>query len=220
MPVKFPDVKLASEDGLLAVGGSLEPEVLVEAYTHGIFPWPVSKELPLTWFAPDPRGLIKLKNFHIPRSLEKFLKKKPFQMSFNQDFEAVIHNCAQQKRKHEAGTWINSEIIEGYKKLFHKGKAYSVEGYLDGELVGGLYGVCIGEIISGESMFHSKTNASKACLAHLVKTLKEAGLRFLDTQMVTPVVESLGGEEIPRDEFMKMLERLDTSRPREDIFGS
>lgn len=220
MPVKFPDVELASEDGLLAVGGTLEPEVLKEAYTHGIFPWPVSKELPLTWFAPDPRGVIKLDNFHIPRSLAKFLKKNPFEMSFNRDFDQVISNCAEQKRKHEAGTWINSGIMDGYKKLFKQGSAYSVEAYKDGELVGGLYGVCIGEIISGESMFHSKTNASKACLVHLVSTLKKAGLSFLDTQMVTPVVDSLGGEEISRQEFMLMLERLDIRRSRSEIFGS
>ncbi|MCO4754744.1 MAG: leucyl/phenylalanyl-tRNA--protein transferase [Bacteriovoracaceae bacterium] len=220
MSVEFPAVDLANEDGLLAIGGGLTVETLEEAYTRGIFPWPISKDFPLTWFAPNPRGIIKLNNFHTPRSLKKFLNKSPFEMKFNTNFKMVIHNCAAQKRKHEEGTWINPDIIRGYQELFENKKAYCVEAYQDNKLVGGLYGVCIGEIISGESMFHTSTNASKACLAYLVHTLKKANLEFLDTQMVTPVVESLGGEEIPREEFMQMLERLDNKRSREDIFGS
>ncbi|MEX1100160.1 MAG: leucyl/phenylalanyl-tRNA--protein transferase [Bacteriovoracaceae bacterium] len=220
MPVEFPPIESANSDGLLAVGGNLDPETLTQAYKQGIFPWPVSEEFPLTWFAPDPRGALDLKDFHIPRSLEKFLKKGLNEIKFNQDFEKIINLCANKKRKHEEGTWINQDIINGYVDMFYQGKAYCVGAYEDNELAGGLYGVCLGEIFSGESMFYNKKNASKTALVELCLLLKKKGIPFLDTQMVTPVIASMGGKEVPRVKFMQMLGRLDVSRPRVDIFGS
>lgn len=220
MPVDFPPVDMANEDGLLAIGGSLDTQTLTQAYSEGIFPWPVSKELPLTWFAPNPRGIIPVDAFHQPKSLRKFLAKNPFQIVFNQDFDLIIKRCAQAKRKHESGTWINQDIIKGYQDMFAAEKAYCVGAYRDRKLVGGLYGVCVGEIVSGESMFFEETNASKAALIALLERMKLKGLTFLDTQMVTPVIASLGGIEIERDHFMKMLGALDQERPRKDIFDS
>ena len=220
MPVKFPPVETANEDGLLAVGGNLDIETLSLAYQQGIFPWPVSENFPLTWFAPDPRGALLFENFRLPRSFKKFLNKNPYEARFNCDFDLVIEKCARVKRSHEEGTWINEDIIRGYKNMFKAGKAYCVGAYEDGALAGGLYGVCLGEIISGESMFFERPNASKTALVELVKLLESKGLTFLDTQMVTPVVASFGGAPISRKGFMRMLKGLDPERPRRDIFGS
>ena len=219
MPVKFPPVNAANEDGLLAIGGKLNVETLTLAYSQGIFPWPVGQDYPNTWFAPDPRGVILFKDFHIPKSLKKFLRKNPYQIRFNEDFPQIIRRCADAKRSHEDGTWINQEIVKAYGDMFADGKAYCVGAYdEEGCLVGGLYGVCLGEIVSGESMFFESVNASKACLMALIERLQESGLEFLDTQMVTPVVAAFGGKLIRRSLFMGMIERLDSSRPRNDIF--
>lgn len=221
MPVvKFPPVDAANSDGLLAIGGSLDIETIEQAYREGIFPWPVSEEFPLTWFAPNPRGILDLRDFHIPRSLQKFLNKKPYEIRFNQNFEEIINLCATRKRKHEEGTWINKDIINGYIEMFRQEKAYCAGAYEGEKLVGGLYGVCLGEIISGESMFYLKKNASKAALVELALLLREKGVPFLDTQMVTPVIASLGGKTIRRKAFMQRLEQLDSGRSRKEIFGS
>lgn len=216
----FPPVETANEDGLLAIGGNLDVSTLVEAYSNGVFPWPVSKDFPLTWFAPDPRGIIETSSYKTPKSLKKFMAKRPYDVVFNKDFDEIIDRCANAKRKHESGTWINEDIIKGYRLMFRSGQAYSVGAYDDGELVGGLYGACVGEIISGESMFFEKDNASKVALITLIERLKQRGVPFLDTQMVTPVVASLGGKEVPRSEFMKKIGPLDKRRPRRDIFDS
>lgn len=215
----FPPVETANEDGLLAIGGNLDVSTLVEAYSNGIFPWPVSKDFPLTWFSPDPRGMVETNEFRPPKSLKKFMRKGAYQVKFNQDFDEIINRCASAKRKHESGTWINNDIIQGYRLMFQASKAYCVGAYEDGELVGGLYGVCIGEIISGESMFYERTNASKVALLTLLEHLKTRGIKYLDTQMVTPVVASLGGKEVSRSEFMGRLDLLDKERPRSEIFG-
>ncbi len=216
----FPPVETANEDGLLAIGGNLDVDTLVEAYSCGVFPWPVSKDFPLTWFAPDPRGILETSDYKAPKSLKKFVSKCPYQIRFNKDFDQIIEKCANAKRKHESGTWINEDIIKGYKAMFKAGRAFSVGSYDNEELVGGLYGVCVGEIVSGESMFYKKDNASKVALLALIERLKERGIPHLDTQMVTPVVGSLGGKEVPRAQFMQKLGLLDTKRPRSEIFGS
>lgn len=218
MPVKFPPVEEASEDGLLAIGGELDQETLLEAYKHGVFPWPVRPDYPMTWFSPNPRGIIDFENFKVGRTLAKFLKKNPYSIKFNHDFDKVIQNCSQTTRKHEVGTWIHPIIIKGYSNLFQQKLAYCVSVYDEEELVGGLYGVCIGEIISGESMFHTKSNASKVALVGLINKLKTNGIKFIDTQMVTPVIESFGGENIPRQDFIKRINRLDLNRTRDEIF--
>lgn len=207
MPIAdFPPVEHADEHGLLALGGDLSLESLLLAYTRGIFPWPISEEYPLAWFSPDPRGILAFDKLHLSKSLRKFLKKNPYEVRFNTNFEEVILNCAKVPRAENQGTWITEDIIESYINLHKNGFAYSVETYLDNVLVGGVYGVCINRFYSGESMFHKADNASKVALIALLYQLKQKDIGWLDTQMVTPVVESLGGVEIPRETYLKMLD--------------
>lgn len=200
--LKFPPLESADENGLLAVGGDMEMESLLLAYSQGIFPWPINDQYPLAWFAPDPRGILCFNDLHISKSLTKFLKKNPYRLSINQDFRAVIMNCASVKRKDNQGTWITPELMEAYIEL-HKNKlAYSVEVFLEEKLVGGLYGVCINKFISAESMFHTEDNASKIAILFLMEKLQEDEIDWIDTQMLTPVVEQLGGKYISRNEFL------------------
>jgi leucyl/phenylalanyl-tRNA--protein transferase len=215
----FPDVSMATEDGLLAVGGNLDIQSLTDAYTKGIFPWPVEEGYPLTWFAPDPRGLIKMENVKFSKSLLRFIKKMDFEVKFNTDFRSVITECAMTKRKHESGTWIYDNIIEGYTNLFNAKKAYCVSVYQNERLIGGLYGVCFGEIISGESMFYREDNASKVALYYLINKIKEAKIPFIDTQMVTPIVETFGGELVDRKTYTELLNSLNTEITRDSIFN-
>ena len=204
----FPPIESADEHGLLALGGDLEPESLILAYTNGIFPWPINDEYPLAWFSPDPRGILYTEELHIATSLKKFLRKNPFQVTFNQQFEAVIKNCALQKRQGQESTWITDELMEAYIQFHKLGFAYSVEVLnQDQKLVGGLYGVNINKYFSGESMFHLEDNASKVALIALVSKLRDFEIPYLDTQMVTPVIKSMGGTEIPRELFLKYLSK-------------
>jgi leucyl/phenylalanyl-tRNA--protein transferase len=206
MPIKsFPPLETADEHGLLALGGDLEIESLLLAYTNGIFPWPISEEYPLAWFSPDPRGILAFDKLHISKSLRKFLRKNPYEVRFNTNFEAVIMNCAFVKRSDHQGTWITQDIINSYIELHKQGFAYSVETYQDDVLVGGVYGVCINRFYSGESMFHTADNASKVALIALLYQLKQRDIAWIDTQMVTAVVEALGGVEVPRETYLKML---------------
>ena len=202
---EFPPIENADEHGLLAIGGDLEVDSLLLAYSQGIFPWPISKQYPLAWFSPDPRGILIFEKLHLSKSFRKFLKKNPYEIKFNSNFEAVIMNCARVKRNDQSSTWITPEIINAYIELHKLGFAYSIETYLDDRLVGGVYGVCINRFYSGESMFHLEDNASKVALVSLMYMLKQRDIGWLDTQMVTSVVESLGGVEIPRETYIKML---------------
>ncbi len=204
--VVFPPVDSATEDGLVAIGGDMEIDTLLEAYKHGIFPWPISLDFPLAWFSPNPRGVLDFHELHVSRSFAKFLKKHQFQVTFNQAFDEVIRECARAYRKNQPGTWITPDIIKGYEKLFKANLAYSVEVWDKDKLVGGLYGVSMGNFFSGESMFSKETNASKFGLLSLIQHLQGRGIKWLDTQMVTPVVEQFGGKFIPREEFLKRLE--------------
>ncbi len=203
----FPPIEESDEHGLLALGGDLEVESLLLAYSQGIFPWPINDEYPLAWFSPDPRGILAFDKLHLSKSFRKFLKKNPYEVKFNTNFEAVIMNCANVIRNDQPSTWITEDIINAYIELHKLGFAYSVETYLDERLVGGVYGVCINRFYSGESMFHLEDNASKVALVSLMYMLKQKDIGWLDTQMVTPVVESLGGIEIPRETYIKMLQR-------------
>lgn len=203
--VVFPPVDSATEDGLVAVGGDLETDTLIEAYKNGIFPWPISLDFPLAWFSPNPRGVLDFQDLHLSRSFMKFLKKHCFQVTFNQAFDEVIRECARAYRKNQPGTWITPDIIKGYEKLFKAGLAYSVEVWNKDKLVGGLYGVSMGNFFSGESMFSKETNASKFGLLSLIHHLQGKGIKWLDTQMVTPVVEQFGGKYIAREEFVERL---------------
>lgn len=221
MPIAFPPIESASSEGLLAIGGKIEPETLRVAYHQGIFPWPISNEAPMTWFSPDPRGILEFNNFYISRSFKKFIRRTSYQVKFNENFETVIRSCAEVVRKHESSTWISEEIIQGYLKLFKEKCAYSVEVYDGEKLVGGLYGVCFGEIITGESMFHLETNASKFGLYKLVEKLSEKKISWLDTQMVSPLLESMGGINISRAEFKRRLLGLNSTSPsRSEIFSN
>ncbi len=203
--IKFPPLELADENGLLAIGGDLDIASLELAYKSGIFPWPISEEYPLAWFSPDPRGVLHYENLHIGRSLKKVLKDCPYDIRFNTNFEKVILACASVPRKNQDTTWITREVVHAYIDLFRHKKAYSVEAYDGDDLVGGVYGVCIEGIISGESMFHFAPNASKVCLVYLMELLHERGINWIDTQMVTGIIAYLGGAEIPRKAYLEWL---------------
>jgi leucyl/phenylalanyl-tRNA--protein transferase len=218
--IVFPPVEDATDDGLVAIGGDLEVDTLQTAYRQGIFPWPISVELPLAWFSPDPRGILQFTNFHLSKSFQKFIKHHPYKVTFNQAFSQVIRECAHVARKNQPGTWITPDLITGYEKLFQANKAYSVEVWENDELCAGLYGVIMGEFCSGESMFTKVDNGSKLALYGLVRQLESAGLNWLDTQMITPVVESFGGVYIDRMDFISLLSSLDWSKKRSQIFGN
>lgn len=216
--IVFPPVETATEDGLVAIGGDLEVDTLITAYRQGIFPWPISLDFPLAWFSPDPRGILEIEELHLSKSFSKFLKKNPYRVTFNQAFTEVINQCARTYRKNQPSTWITPDIIQGYVKLFEQELAYSVEVWEDEDLVAGLYGVCMGDFVSGESMFTKEDNASKYALYALLLRLKDKGIPWLDTQMVTPVVEGFGGKYISRPEFLEMLSKKDWTRKRSEIF--
>lgn len=202
---QFPPIEMADENGLLAVGGDLEVDSLLSAYSQGIFPWPISKDYPLAWFSPNPRGLIFQKDLHCPRSLQKFIKKSPLRTTLNTAFLEVINHCANIHALKSCGTWITDEIITGYLNLFNAGFAYSVEVWNEEKLVGGIYGVHINSFVSGESMFFKESNASKLALVSLMQHLAENDVQWLDTQMVTPIISGFGGREVQRPFFRKIL---------------
>jgi leucyl/phenylalanyl-tRNA---protein transferase len=216
--IVFPPVETATEDGLVAIGGDLEVDTLMAAYRNGIFPWPISVELPLAWFSPDPRGVLDFSELHVSKSFQKFLKKNHLRVTFNQAFKKVITECARMYRKDQPSTWITPAIITGYEKLFRSGLAYSVEVWNEENLVGGMYGVHMGSFFSGESMFMKEDNASKLALYTLITHLKEKGISWLDTQMVTSVVEQFGGMYISRPEFIARLKQVDWTRSKSEIF--
>lgn len=200
----FPPLKLASPDGLLAVGGDLEIESLLLAYTSGIFPWPIDEET-LAWFSPPKRALLFLNEFHISRSLSKLVRKNPFKITFDRDFASVIAACADVKRG--SGTWITSEMQAAYLEFHHAGFAHSVEVWNQDRLVGGLYGVSIAKMFAGESMFHLESDASKVALVYLVEHLKGRAIEWIDCQVMTPLFKSFGARMIEREQFLKLLQR-------------
>jgi len=201
----FPPPDYADPSGLLAVGGDLSNERLLEAYRLGIFPW-YSDDQPILWWSPDPRLVLDLKDFIISRSLRKTLKKGVFQVTFDHAFEQVIQACAVVPRETQNGTWITEEMQEAYINLHGLGYAHSVESWFGGKLAGGLYGVSLGKCFFGESMFHLKTDASKVALATLVEKLKSWDFHFIDSQMTTEHMVRLGAKELPRRIFLKRLQ--------------
>lgn len=192
-------------EGLVGVSDNLSVDNLVVAYRSGIFPWPISRELPVTWFSPDPRGILDYKDLHISKSLKKVIKKKDFQIKYNQDFSLIIRSCAKTPRTNQKDSWITEPIIKSYEELYQRGLAYCVGAYQKDKLVGGIYGVCIEGIVSGESMFFHISNASKVALVCLMEILHSAGIVYLDTQMLTTVVQDLGGKNISKKEFLERL---------------
>lgn len=202
--VAFPPPDHAAPDGLLAVGGDLSSERLLLAYQLGIFPW-YGEGQPILWWSPDPRFVLEVDEFHISRSLRQILNKRVFKLTFDQAFESVIRACASVPRKGQHGTWITPEMQQAYIRLHQLGFAHSVESWLGGELVGGIYGVSLGRCFFGESMFSSRSNASKVALAALVERLKGWEFHLLDAQLKTEHLLSLGAKEMPRKLFLRRL---------------
>ncbi|MEN9575715.1 MAG: hypothetical protein RL514_3570 [Verrucomicrobiota bacterium] len=199
----FPDARDAvatgPHAGLVAVGGDLSVPRLVLAYRSGLFPWTAD---PVTWWSPDPRGIFELDQFHASRSLARTLRKGGFEITFDRAFREVITACAKVRRP---GGWISAEFIAAYTALHQAGHAHSVECWRAGKLVGGVYGVAVGGLFAGESMFHRADDASKVALFHLVGRLRERGYTLFDTQMVTPVTKQLGATEISRAKYLQRL---------------
>ncbi len=197
----FPDPALADAEGLVAIGGDFSTDRLLAAYRRGIFPWTAD---PITWWSPDPRAIFELDGFHVPQSLARVIRQGRFEVTMDQSFRAVMEGCAAPAPR-RGGTWITEEFIEAYTRLHRQGHAHSVECRLRGELVGGIYGVAIGGLFAGESMFHHVNDASKVALHHLVGHLRERGFALFDIQMVTPATKPLGAIEIPRHEYLQRL---------------
>lgn len=203
--IVFPNPELSEDDGLLAFGGDLSIDRLLLAYSNGIFPWYNEGE-PILWWSPKPRFVLKPDEIKVSKSMKKIIKKGEFEVTFNNDFEGVISNCKSMRENNE-GTWITDEMKEAYIDLFNNGFALSVETYLDGELVGGLYGVIIGRCYFGESMFSKVSNASKISLITLAEVLKEQNFEFIDCQVYTPHLESMGAKMVEWNDFKVMLHR-------------
>ena len=199
----FPNPDLAEDDGLLAVGGDLSFERLLLAYCNGIFPW-YSDDEPILWWCPKPRFIIKPNEVNISKSMKRIINKGKFKVTFDNDFKGVIKNC-KELRENKEGTWITDEMMDAYIDLHKKGFASSVEVYNNEKLVGGLYGVKIGRCFFGESMFSIESNASKVALISICKKLEKEGFIFLDCQMHTNHLESMGGRFIDWEEFKLML---------------
>ena len=199
--LNFPDPRHANAKGLVAIGGDLSVERLLLAYRNGIFPWTVS---PISWWSPDPRAILELDKLHIGESLRKVLRKEMFQVTVDTAFNQVIQNCAARAPGRD-DTWITEEFIEAYTRLHKGGHAHSVECWQNGELAGGIYGVAVGGLFAGESMFHRADNASKIALWRLVEQLKQSGFALFDIQMVTEATKPFGAREISRAEYLQRL---------------
>ena len=201
----FPHPNTANEDGILAWGGDLNPSRLIRAYQSGIFPWYNSDD-PIIWWSPNPRLIMELNDFKLSKSLKKSMRKFTYKVDTN--FIEVIQKCKSTPRNKQNGTWISDEIIEAYSTLHDMGIVHSVESYFENELVGGLYGVCIGGVFCGESMFALKSDASKSAYAILVQHLKKLKYDFIDCQVPTKHLKSLGAKEVTREYFLKRLEKV------------
>lgn len=192
----------ADADGLVAMGGDLSPQRLLDAYRSGVFPW-YDAHYPICWWSPDPRAIFELDGLHISRRLHRTLRSGRFTVTFNQDFAGVIRGCADR----DEGTWILPEMIEAYERLHRLGYSHSVEVWRDGELAGGVYGVALGGLFAGESMFSRQSDASKIALARLVERLRDRGFQLFDIQFVTEHTTRLGAVEISRKEYLARLRR-------------
>jgi leucyl/phenylalanyl-tRNA---protein transferase len=212
----FPDLRQALTDpnGLLAAGADLSPARLVTAYRAGIFPWFNAGE-PILWWSPDPRMVLLPSQFQVSHSFKKVLRQHEFELRFDSQFTQVMHACAA-PRKGLAGTWIHADMVAAYRELHEQGYAHSVEVWQGDELIGGLYGMAIGRMFYGESMFSAQPNGSKIALAYLCKQLARWQFTLIDCQMYTPHLASLGAREIPRDEFIRQLTELVNCAPVSD----
>lgn len=212
----FPPTRqaLKQPNGLLAVGGCLSPQRIVNAYKQGIFPWYNPGE-PVLWWSPDPRLVLFPDKLRISRSLAKTIRQQRFHVSFDNDFAAVLEGCAS-LRNASQGTWLTREMQHAYMQLHQRGIAHSVEAWHNGQLAGGLYGLALGRVFFGESMFYRQTDASKVAFAYLVNKLSASGYRLIDCQVRTEHLASLGAEEIARVEFLHLLKRYCSESPESD----
>ena len=199
----FPPVEhaLVEPNGLLAAGGDLSPERLLDAYARGIFPW-FNEEDPVLWWSPDPRMVLFPRELHLARSLRRVIRSGQFSVTLDRAFDAVVEGCAA-PRVHQDGTWITGEMMHAYSRLAQLGYAHSVETWSGRELLGGLYGVALGRVFYGESMFSRRSDASKVALAYLARQLERWKFVLIDCQMATGDLASLGAREIPRDDFLR-----------------
>lgn len=200
--IEFPNVNEATEDGLLAIGGDLKPERLILAYKSGIFPWFIEDE-PILWWSPDPRFVLFPEKLKVSKSMKQILRNNEFEVTTNKAFSKVIKECSKAKRDVQAGTWISQRMIDAYTQLHKLGFAKSVEVWLDGKLVGGLYGVDLGNnVFCGESMFSKVSNASKVAF---ITFIQNTSYKLIDCQVYTNHLESLGAEDISRNEFLNLI---------------
>ncbi|WP_147821612.1 leucyl/phenylalanyl-tRNA--protein transferase [Salidesulfovibrio onnuriiensis] len=211
----FPDPEDAEPDGLLAVGGDLSVTRLLTAYANGIFPW-YSPDSPILWWSTDPRLVLFPEDLHVPGSLRRVLNQRRFDFTMDKDFRGVINGCARTPRPGQDGTWIVDEMVEAYSLLHDMGFAHSVEAWLDGKLVGGVYGVSLGRVFFGESMFYAVPDASKAAFVMLVRQLCRWGFRLIDCQQTTEHLLRFGAVELQRPDFIDRVRRsIDEDEPRE-----
>nr|WP_238253266.1 leucyl/phenylalanyl-tRNA--protein transferase [Capnocytophaga cynodegmi] len=200
----FPSPETASEEGIVAYGYDLTPERLLEAYQNGIFPW-YNEEEPVLWWSPNPRFVLFPEKLHISKNIKKLLRKNIYQVTYNQSFEEVIRNCASIPRKDQDGTWIHPEMIATYTQLHQLGYAHSVEVWYDNQLVGGLYGIKMGNIFCGESMFSRESNVSQVGFITFLQQHPE--IKLVDCQVYSEYLEKLGAEEIPRTQFLEIIKK-------------
>ncbi len=201
----FPPAQLAEPEGVVLFGGKLAPEWLLDAYAHGIFPWPIFDGTDvMVWWSPDPRAIFELDGLHVSRRLARTCRSGMFEVSCDRDFAGVIEGCATADDR-RYNTWLSPPMIAAYTRLHELGHAHSIEVWQDGALVGGTYGVAIGGLFAGESMFHRVSDASKVALVHLVNHLRSRGYQLFDIQQKTSHTASLGAIEIPRDEYLARL---------------
>lgn len=210
-PSRFPDPRLADAEGLVAVGGRLDPDWLLDAYHHGLFPWPTGDGEPMLWWSPNPRAILPLDGMRVSRRLRRRLRSGRFQLTCDEDFAGVLEGCANAPGRQD-GTWLTAPMRTAYERMHHLGHAHSVEAWIaDGEtrrLAGGVYGLSIGGLFAAESMFHYETDGSKAALAALVAHLNARGYQLLDIQQWTAHTGSLGAVEMSRDDYLDRLAEL------------
>jgi leucyl/phenylalanyl-tRNA--protein transferase len=204
---RFPPPALADGSGLLAVGGGLSPEWLLSAYVHGVFPWFNSDE-EIMWWSPDPRLVLYPSSIKISKSLRQTLRSQKFELRVNSDFASVISQCAKTPRPGQGGTWITPEMRRAYMLMHELGWAHSFESWFEGKLVGGLYGLAIGDVFFGESMFSRASDASKVALVHLCDAAQKAGIKFIDCQSTTAHLMRMGAVNIERKEFLQQLSQV------------
>ena len=200
----FPSLSMMNND-LVAIGGDFHPQRLINAYKSGLFPWFIDENNYIHWYSPKKRMVLYPEEFKVSKSLKKSIKNKGFIIKSNENFNKIIKNCANIKRKHEDDTWISQEFIQAYSNLFELGFAFSIECYLEDELVGGLYGLLIDDVFCGESMFSKVSDASKVAFYHLCMQAKQNGIKIIDCQVHNEHLASLGAREINREEYFKIL---------------